>query len=159
MSRRRSASKAVTIGGLAAVGTVVTFMILLYVGNARNNEFKRSIDGIALDAIELTRQFQAQEGRWLKKQIDNTTMVSTIDSYEPRYQALIDRAAGLDAPDKYKQAKDYLIRAIEAEKQGNIHLRNYILGGSSEEYQRSIDFVSVSLQYSAEYDAAMKAAG
>jgi hypothetical protein len=134
-------------------------MILLYVGNARNNEFKKSIDDIALDAIELNREFQTQEGRWLNKQIDNATMLSTIDSYEPRYQALIDRAAGLDAPDKYRQAKDYLIRAIEAEKQGNSHLRNYILNGSSEEYQKSIDLVSVSLQYSAEYDAAMKAAG
>ena len=159
MKRRKSAGKAVTIGGIAAVGAIIAFMVLLQAETARNNEFKRSIDMIATDAISLTREYQAEEGRWVGRQHDNRTMVSIIDIYDPRYQALIDRAENLPTPEKYMTARDNLIKAFQAEKESNIHLRNHISTGSPEEYERSIDLVSLSLQYSAEYDAEMKAAG
>lgn len=159
MKRGKSASRAVVIGGIAAIGAIIGFMVLLQAETGRNNEFKRSIDLIATDAIALTREYQAEEAKWVGGQHDNSTMISIVDSYDSRYQELIDRAESLGTPERYMTAKDNLIKAIQAEKESNIHLRNHISTGSPEEYERSIDLVSLSLQYSAEYDAAMKAAG
>ena len=142
-----------------AIGALVAFMVSLQVEGSRNNDFKKAIDAIAVDAIALTREYQLEEGKWVGKQYDNDTMISVIDRYSPRYQSLIDRAQSLDTPEKYETARDHLIKALEAEKQSNTHLRNYIAGGSQQEYEKAIDLVSLSLQYSADYDAAMKAAG
>jgi hypothetical protein len=133
-------------------------MGLLFAADRRNSEASRSIDTIAVDAIELTREYQAEEGRWSKKQLDNKTMIEIIDQYDPRYQAIVDRANQLDVPQRYEAARDLLVKAVGSEKQSNLHLRNHIATGSQSEYEKAIDLVSLSLQYSADYDAAMKAA-
>jgi hypothetical protein len=156
---KRKANRAITIGGIAAIGVVVVVMVLLFAAERMNSEAERSIDMIAVDAVALTREYQAEEGKWARKQADNSTMITVIDQYDPRYQALIDRAYELDIPDKYETPREYLVKALESEKQGNLHLKNYIVTGSQEEYDKSIDLVSLSLQYSADYDAAMKSAG
>ncbi len=159
MTKRKKASRAITIGGLVAVGAIIAFMVFLQAEAGRNNDFKRSIDGIAFDAIALTMDYQAEEGKWTNKQYDNNTMVSIIDQYDPRYEELVDRAKNLNTPEKYRVARDSLIKAVEAEQKSNIHLRNYIATSSIEEYERSIDLFSLSLQYSADYDSAIKVAG
>ena len=159
MKGGKRASRVAVIGGIAAIGAIIGFMVLLQSETGRNNEFKRSIDLIATDAIALTREYQAEEGKWVGGQHDNSTMMSIIDSYDSRYQELVDRAESLATPEKYMTAKDNLIKAIQAEKESNIHLRNHMSTGAPEEYERSIDLVSLSLQYSAEYDAEMKAKG
>jgi hypothetical protein len=156
---RRKASRAITIIGIAAIGIVLVVMGLLFAADRRNSEASRSIDTIAVDAIELTREYQAEEGRWSKKQLDNKTMIEIIDQYDPRYQAIVDRANQLDVPQRYEAARDLLVKAVGSEKQSNLHLRNHIATGSQSEYEKAIDLVSLSLQYSADYDAAMKAAG
>jgi hypothetical protein len=156
---KRKASRAITIVGIAAIGAVVVVMVLLFAAEQTNNQAERSIDTIAVDAIALTKEYQAEEGKWVRKQYDNSSMVAVIEKYDPRYQALIDRAGALDIPERYENPRELLVRALEAEKQGNLHLKNYILTGSQEEYDKSIDLVSLSLQYSAEYDSAMKSAG
>jgi hypothetical protein len=155
---RRKASRAITIIGIAAIGIVLVVMGLLFAADRRNSEASRSIDTIAVDAIELTREYQAEEGRWSKKQLDNKTMIEIIDQYDPRYQAILDRANQLDVPQRYEAARDLLVKAVGSEKQSNLHLRNHIATGSQSEYEKAIDLVSLSLQYSADYDAAMKAA-
>jgi hypothetical protein len=134
-------------------------MIFLQVENTRNNEFKKSIDAIATDTISLTREYQAEEGKWTDKQYDNATMIIKIDAYSPRYQDLIDRANAVATPAKYAVAKGFLIKSIESEKQSNEHFRNHLQTGDPQEYERSVDLFSLSLRYSAEYDAAIGAAG
>jgi hypothetical protein len=156
---KRKASRAITIAGIAAIGAVVVVMVLLFAAERTNSEAQRSIDMIAVDVVALTRDFQTEEGKWVRKQSDNSSMVAVIDQYDPRYQALIDRASALEIPDRYETPRELLIKALESEKQGNMHLKNYILTGSQEEYDKSIDLVSLSLQYSADYDSAMKSAG
>ena len=159
MTKRKKSSRAITIGGIAAIGTVVVVMVLLFAADRRNNDARRSIDGIALDAIALTKEYQAEEGRWTRNQSDNSTMVAVVEQFDSRYQTLVDRARELDVPDRYKPAQDLLIKAVQSEQQSNLHLRNHIVSGSQEEYEKSIDLFSLSLQYSADYDAAMKSAG
>jgi hypothetical protein len=159
MGKRKGVSRAVTIGGLVAIAAIVAFMVSMQVEAGRNNDFKKSIDAIAFDAISLTREYQAEEGKWTNNEYDNSTMVGVIERYDTRYQELVDRANALDTPEKYRTAREYLVKALESEKQSNLHLRNYISNGSQEEYEKSIDLFSLSLQYSADYDAAIKAAG
>lgn len=159
MAKRKKSSKVVTIGGIAAIGAVVVVMALLFAADRRNNDARRNIDGIALDAIALTEEYQAEEGKWTRNQYDNSTMIAVVEEYDAKYQALVDRASGLDVPDRYKPAQDLLIKAVQSEQQSNLHLRNHIESGSQEEYEKSIDMFSLSLQYSADYDAAMKSAG
>jgi hypothetical protein len=157
--RKNQVNRLVTIAGIGAIAAIVAFVAFLQVEAARNNEFKRSIDQIAFDTIALTHEYQAEEGKWNSKQYDNSTMIAIIDDYQPRYQELIDRANTLDTPERYKAAKDYLIKSVEAEKQSNERFRNYLVTGDRGEYEGSVNLFSQSLQYSASYDAAIKEAG
>ncbi|MGH9992795.1 MAG: hypothetical protein ACREAZ_09145 [Nitrososphaera sp.] len=159
MRKRKQANRIITYGGIAAIAAIVGFMVFLQVEAARNNDFKKAIDGIALDTIALTQEYQEEEGRWNEKQYDNSTMIGIIDKYQPRYQEILDRAQALDTPERYKVARDKLIRAVETEMQSNEHFRNYLSSGNPDEYRKSIDLFSQSLQHSADYDAAMIAAG
>jgi hypothetical protein len=155
---RKKTSRIITIGGIAAIAALVGFMISLQIATARNNEFKRSVDQIAFDTIALTQQYQKVEEQW-QSNPDNGTITSTFEQYEQRYQELIDRAEALDTPDRYKTAKGYLIEAIELEMQSNQHFYNYVTTGDDGEKEKADELASQSLAKSAEYDAAMKAAG
>jgi hypothetical protein len=157
--RKKQVNRLVTIAGIGAIAAIVAFMVFLQVEAGRNNEFKRSIDQIAFDTIELTHEYQAEEGKWNSRQYENSTMIAIIDDYQPRYQELIDRANGLDTPERYKAAKEYLIKSVEAEKQSNERFRDYLVTGDRGEYERSVNLFSQSLQYSASYDASIKEAG
>jgi len=156
---KKRASHIVTFGGIGVIAAVVGFMVFLQVENSRNNEFKKSIDAIATDTISLTREYQAEEGKWMAKEYDNATMINKVDGYLPRYQDLIDRANALETPEKYVLAKGFLIKSLESEKQSNEHFRNHLDTGDLKEYERSVDLFSLSLQYSAEYDATISTAG
>jgi len=130
-------------------------MVSLQIQTTKINDFKKSIDNIASDAITLTRQYQAEEGKWNQKQYDNSKMITVVNSYEPRYQSLIDRANALDTPDRYKEARTNLVNALESEKESNEHFRNFLVTGNQSEYLRSSDLLTESLSQSANYDAAI----
>jgi len=130
-------------------------MVSLQIQTTKISDFKKSIDNIASDAITLTRQYQAEEGKWNQKQYDNSKMITVVNSYEPRYQSLIDRANALDTPDRYKEARTNLVNALESEKESNEHFRNFLVTGNQSEYLRSSDLLTESLSQSANYDAAI----
>lgn len=156
---KKKASRIVTIGGVATIAALVGFMIALQVDASRNNDYKRAFEQMVLDVNALTQQYQAEESKWLAKKYDNSTMISIIDQYTSRYQALIDRAEDLYTPDRYKAAQGYLVSAIESEKQSNEHFRNYLATGDQSEYNKSSAMLSKSLADSANADAAIKEAG
>jgi hypothetical protein len=158
MGRKRT-SRIITFGGIGAIAVLVAFMVFLQVEAGRNNDFKRSFEKIVIDVNTLTQQYQAEEGKWRAKEYDNSTMVSVIDQYLPKYQDLVDRAQALDTPERYKQSQGYLVSAIESEKQSNEHFRNYLVTGDQREYDRSSELLTKSLADSANADAAIKAAG
>jgi hypothetical protein len=115
------------------------------------------LDNIASDTVVLSRQYQAEEGKWVNKQYDNKTMINIVNNYLPRYQALIDKAKALDTPDKFKSAQGFLVSAIQTEKESNEHFRNYLISDNSTEYKVSSDLLSKSLADSANYDSAIRA--
>ena len=158
MGRKRT-SRIVTIGGIAAITALVGFMIALQVEASRNNDFRRAFEQIVIDVDALTQQYQVAEGKWLTKEYDNGTMIAAIDQYAPRYQALIDRAEALDAPERYRTAQGYLVSAIKSEKQSNEHFRIYLATGDETEYEKSSNMLSKSLRDSVNADAAIKEAG
>jgi hypothetical protein len=158
MGKKRT-GRIVTFAGIAVIAAIIAFMISLQVEASKNSEFRKSIDNIALDTISLTQEYQAEEGKWVNKQHDNSTMISIIDMYKPKYQALIDRAQALETPDRYTIAKDFLVKSVQSEIDSNDHFRNYLVSGNPSEYGRSSELLTESLAYSADYDAAIKAAG
>jgi len=158
--KRKQRERIITFAGIGAmVAAIVVFGILPQMQITRDNEFKASIDKIAFDTISLTQEYQAEEGKWVHKQHDNSTMISIIDTYKPKYQALIDRAQALETPDKYISARDSLIKSLQSEMESNDHFRVYLVTGDQSEYDKSSELLTQSLAYSADYDAAIKAAG
>ncbi|HEU4605825.1 MAG TPA: hypothetical protein VFS46_06255 [Nitrososphaera sp.] len=156
---RKQTSRIVTIGGIAVIAALVAFMVFLQVEASRNNDYKRAFEQIVIDTNALTREYQAEESKWLAKEYDNSTMIAIIDQSLPRYQDLVDRAKALDTPERYREAHGYLVSAIDSEKRSNEHFRNYLATGDQEEYDRSSSMLSRSLADSARADAAIKAAG
>jgi hypothetical protein len=159
VNKKQQASKAIVIGGFAAIAVLVGVMVMLQVSSAQNEGFKQKWNGIALDTISLTQHYQAEEGKWKKGQYDNATMAGIVDKYAPMYQALIDRAKALETPERYAEAHGLLIKAIQTEKDSNEHFKTYLLTGNKTEYEKTLDLFSLSLKYSAEADASIKAAG
>lgn len=157
--KRKQKSRIITIGGIVAIAVLVGFMISLQVEVMRNNKFKRGFEKIVIDVNTLTQQYQGEESKWLAKNYNNSTMISVVNLYLPKYQELIDRAEALDTPERYKESQSYLVSAIESEKQSNEHFRNYLVTHDKQEYDRSSDLLTKSLTDSANADAAIKAAG
>ncbi|HEX6560432.1 MAG TPA: hypothetical protein VF016_00230 [Nitrososphaera sp.] len=159
MVRKNRVSRFVAIAGFAAIAVLIGIMVMLQVSNAQNDEFKQKWNGIALDSIALTREYQAEEGKWKAGQYDNATMAGIVDKYMPRYQSLIDRSNALETPERYTEARSLLVKAIQTEKDSNEHFKAYLLTGDKAEYQKTLDLFSLSLNYSAQADAAIKEAG
>jgi hypothetical protein len=156
---KKQASRALVVAGFAAIAALVGVMVMLQVTAAQNSAFKQSWDAIAFETNALSQEYQAHEGKWLDKQYDNSTMLAVLDDYQPRYQALIDRAQALETPEKYVQARDLLVKSIQTEKDSNDHFRAHLMTGDPDEYKRSSELLSLALKYSAEADAAITAAG
>jgi hypothetical protein len=159
MVRKNRVSRFVAIAGFAAIAVLIGIMVMLQVSNAQNDEFKQKWNGIALDSIALTREYQAEEGKWKAGQYDNATMAGIVDKYMPRYQSLIDRSNALETPERYTEARSLLVKAIQTEKDSNEHFKAYLLTGDKTEYQKTLDLFSLSLNYSAQADASIKEAG
>jgi hypothetical protein len=147
----------ITFGGIAIIGVLIAFMVFLQVEASRNNEFKRAFEKIVIDTNALTQEYTKQEDQWLSR--DNNTMIQVIDQYLPKYDMLVERAKALDTPEKYISAQEYLVSAIDLERQSYQHFRNYLVTGDESEYRMSSDMISRSLEESVNADAAIKAAG
>jgi hypothetical protein len=154
---RRQTRRLVTFGGIIVIASLIAFMVFLQIESSRNNDFKRAYEQIVLDTNALTQQYTAEEQRWLRQ--DNNTLIQVIDQYLPRYDQLIERANALNTPEKYQSVREYLVSAIELERQSNEHFRNYLVTGDQSEYQESSELFSRSLEQSVNADAAIKQAG
>jgi predicted urease superfamily metal-dependent hydrolase len=152
-----SSRRFITIGGIAVIGVIVAFMVFLQIDAARNNEFKRAYEKIVIDTNALTKEYTREEAKWLAQ--DNSTLIKVIDQYQPRYEQLVEMAKALDTPEKYTQSRNYLVSAIDLEKQSYQHFRNYLATGNHTEYEKSSEMLSKSLAESANADAAIQAAG
>lgn len=154
---KKQTRRVITFGGIAVIGALIAFMVFLQLEASRNNDFKRAFEQIILDTNALTQQYTAEEQRWVSQ--DNNTLIQVIDQYLPRYDQLIERANALNTPERYGSAKNYLVSAIELERQSYEHFRNYLVTGDPSEYQESSDLISQSLEQSVNADAAIKEAG
>ena len=154
---RKQTRQLIIFGGIAVIGALIAFMVFLQMETSRNNEFKRAFERIVIDTNALTQQYTSEEDMWLSR--GNSTMIQIIDQYLPRYDELIERAKALNTPERYKSAHDYLVSAIELERQSHQHFRNYLTTDDQSEYEKSSEMISRSLEQSVNADAAIKAAG
>jgi hypothetical protein len=156
-SRKNTVGRLITIGGIAVIGAIVAFMVFLQIEASKNNDFKRAYEQIVIDTNALTKEYTAEEAKWLAQ--DNSTLIKVIDQYQPRYGQLVERAKSLDTPEKYVSSRDYLVSTIDLEKQSYLHFRDYLETGNQTEYVISSDMLTKSLEESANADAAIKVAG
>lgn len=154
---KKHTRRLITFGGIAVIGALLAFMVFLQVEASRNSDFKRAFEEIVIDTNALTQQYTTEEDKWLST--DNNTMIQVIDQYLPRYDELIERAKALNTPEKYRSAHDYLVSAIELERQSHQHFRNYLATADQSEYDKSSDLITRSLEQSVNADAAIKEAG
>ena len=154
---RKQTRRLIIFGGIAIIGVLIAFMVFLQVEASRNNEFKRAFEKIVIDTNALTQEYTIQEDQWLSR--DNNTMIQVIDQYLPKYDMLVERAKALDTPEKYKSAQEYLVSAIDLERQSYQHFRNFLVTADESEYRMSSDMISRSLEESVNADGAIKAAG
>ena len=156
-SRKNTIGRFITIGGIAVIGAIVAFMVFLQIEASKNNDFKRAYEQVVVDTNALTKEYTAEEAKWLAQ--DNSTLIKVIDQYQPRYGQLVERAKALDTPEKYVSSRDYLVSTIDLEKQSYLHFQNYLETGNQTEYGISSDLLTKSLEESTNADAAIKAAG
>lgn len=157
---RRNQRQTILTAGV--IGAVIAFAVLLVypqIANANDIAFRQEWNAIAFETNDLTKEYQAHEGKWKTGQYSNEEMADIVDSYRPRYQSLIDRAEAIETPDKYMESRELMVKAIDAEMTSNDHFKNYLLTGSESEHRKSEDLLSLSLKYSADADAAVVAAG
>ena len=157
--RKNQKQTILTAGVIGAVGAFAVFLVYPQIANASDIAFRQSWNAIAFETNDLTKEYQAHEGKWKAGSYANEEMARIVDSYRPRYQSLVDRAEAIDTPEKYKESRDLLTKSIETEMVSNDHFKNYLLTGDERELDRSEDMLSLSLKYSAEADAAVLAAG
>jgi|SRR5579883_417983 hypothetical protein len=156
--RKRQVQRIATFAGLGAIAVVVAFMVSLQLENAKITAFAGSYESIAYDTNNLTQSYQSEVAKWKAKQYSNSTMIEIINNYLPKYQALIDRAQSLDAPQKYQNAKDFLIKSLRSEMQSNEHFGNYLATGNQSEYETSNQLLTDSFAYSIQADSAIREA-
>ena len=156
--RKKQVQRIVTFAGLGAIAVIVAFMVSLQLESAKVTAFTGSYESIAYDTNNVTQSYQSEVVKWKDKQYSNSTMIEVVNKYLPRYQALIDRAQSLDAPERYQSAKDFLIKSLRSEMQSNEHFGNYLATGNQSEYDRSNQLLSESFDYSIQADSAIKAA-
>ena len=158
--RKFPKGKIVTIGGIAAIGGIVAFMVFLQIQNAKAQDFVTAYGKIVTDSRSLTQQYQGEVGKWQKKEYSNSTMASKTDEYLPKFQQLVDRAKnGLQSTDKYKDAQDFLIKSLDSERQSYEHFRNYLLTGNPAENETSTQLFTQAFQDEERSFAAFQAAG
>lgn len=157
--RRKQRQMILTVGVIGAVAAFAIFLVYPQIANASDIAFRQSWNAIAFETNDLTREYQAHEGRWKDGEYSNDEMAGIVDDYRPRYQSLISRANAIDTPDKYMESRELLAKSIETEMISNDHFKNYLLTGDESELRKSEDLLSLALKYSAEADAAVVAAG
>lgn len=161
--RNRRLEKYLVLAGVVAIAALAGFLMFTSyqqtAETSRNSEFLRSYEDIVVQTNSLTADYQAEEGKWAARQYDNETMIGIVEKYLPRYQGLIDRANNINPPERYKSAVEYLVKSLDYEKQSNEYFKAYLITGNQEEYNKSSELLTLSLSYSTQADASIKAAG
>ena len=114
-------------------------------------QFRSSLSGIVNQSLILTQSYQAEIGKWMSHQYDNSTFVSITDSYIPKFENLVNSAQNMTFPKDYKNIHDALVNSLKSETDSYKHFRNYLVSGNKTENEISIDLLSKAWQYEMTY--------
>jgi hypothetical protein len=114
-------------------------------------QFRSSLSGIVNQSLILTQSYQAEIGKWMSHQYDNSTFVSITDSYIPKFENLVNSAQNITFPKDYKNIHDALVNSLKSETDSYKHFRNYLVSGNKTENEISIDLLSKAWQYEMTY--------
>ena len=82
-------------------------------------------------------------GKW--KTHGNTTIISIMNNYLPKYENLVNQSKTLQPPKQYQNATDLYTKSLESELQSYMHFRNYLSTNNSTENELSKSYAINSL--------------
>jgi hypothetical protein len=133
----------------------------VYGQKADSNEdqlFAASFEDLVNKANLLTHDYDIQVKKWQMKENNDTTMISTTDSYLPKFQELITEAKNLHAPAKFKNVTELYLKSLESELQSNIYFRNNLESSNTTESTLSSKLYSDAFKYEIESFRAFESA-
>ncbi len=157
--KKRPRGRIVTFAGLGAIGVIIAIVVFLQLENTKAQVFLESYNRLVADSRALTQQYQNEVGKWEKKEYDNSTMISITDNYIPKFKELINRAEGMQPPDKYTEVQEFTTKSMQLEMESYEHFRNFLATGDHQEDEKSTQLLSDALRYETDAFNLMKIVG
>jgi hypothetical protein len=152
---------------LLGIGLAFLFIVLAFVAAilsvtpqtsyAQNStSFVSSFESLVKKANTLSQSYHNATEKAGK---DNKTIIAITDSYQPKYQSLIDESKSLQPPQQFQNATSLYTKSLESELQSNNHLRNSLATNNATENKLSSKLLSDSFNYEIEAFKQLKASG
>ena len=163
-SVRHSANVSVRLLGIGLASLLIllafasaSFSIPPQISYAQNStSFASSFESLVKKANTLSQSYHNATEKAGK---DNKTIIAITDSYQPKYQSLIDESKSLQPPQQFQNATSLYTKSLETELQSNNHLRNSLATNNSTENKLSSKLLSDSFNYEIEAFKQLKASG
>lgn len=138
-----------------AIG-VIAFIILSNQSNISNSQnsiqsFVDSYENLTNDSRNVSLSLDAEIGRWINREISNSSLVTTLEEYEPKYSTLLEKAENIQTPSQFNKTMQLTINSLKSEIESNEFLKRYLITGNPNFKNISDDLFSKAYMY--EYQA------
>jgi len=110
-------------------------------------DFRSSLGLLVNQSQYLTKSYHDEIGKWTSGKYDIYTLISSTDSFLPKFENLIISAKDMIYPREYKYIHEALVNSLEFETDSYRHFRNYLVSGNMTEDEISTDLLSLAFQY------------
>lgn len=138
-----------------AIG-VIAFIMLSNQSNISNSQnsiqsFVDSYENLTNDSRNVSLSLDAEIGRWINREISNSSLVTTLEEYEPKYSTLLEKAENIQTPSQFNKTMQLTINSLKSEIESNEFLKRYLITGNPNFKNISDDLFSKAYMY--EYQA------
>jgi hypothetical protein len=98
----------------------------------------------------VTEAYHKEIEKWERGEYDDLKLVEITDSFLPQYDLLVDRASGIEVPQRYQEALDLYISSLRSERASYALFRDFIETGDPKLNETSIDLLTNSTKYELE---------
>lgn len=140
---------------VVAIG-VIAFIMLSNQSNISNSQnsiqsFVDSYENLTNDSRNVSLSLDAEIGRWINREISNSSLVTTLEEYEPKYSTLLEKAENIQTPSQFNKTMQLTIDSLKSEIESNEFLKRYLITGNPNFKNISDDLFSKAYMY--EYQA------
>jgi hypothetical protein len=117
-----------------AIG-VIAFIILSNQSNTSNSQnpiqsFVDSYENLTNDSRNVSLSLDAEIGKWINREISNSSLVTILEEYEPKYSTLLEKANNIQAPSQFNRTMQLTIDSLKSEIESNEFLKRYLSTGN-----------------------------